>query len=225
MSNINFKNAIHGENISKKFSGFELNIPDFRVPEGFATALIGENGAGKSTLLNILAGVRMDYKGSVNFFEEENSSFNGMGQNSRGNVDPFLPETESMRERIGFTAPNDYFLPEWTVKQVREASKLLFSNFDENKFDQMPHRNPDRLFFIDLCSRHTLSSSLPGKCRIRKGQVNGAPSPHLQNRNLYPSPCRFLPAWIRGSVLKVSGFAKAPGQEFPPRSLCRTLPV
>ena len=95
----------------------------------------------------------------------------------------------------------------------------------ENKFDQMPHRNPDRLFFIDLCSRHTLSSSLPGKCRIRKGQVNGAPSPHLQNRNLYPSPCRFLPAWIRGSVLKVSGFAKAPGQEFPPRSLCRTLPV
>jgi ABC-2 type transport system ATP-binding protein len=137
MSNISFKNAIHGENISKKFSGFELNIPDFRVPEGFATALIGENGAGKSTLLNILAGVRMDYKGSVNFFEEENSSFNGVGQNSRGNVDPFLPETESMRERIGFTAPNDYFLPEWTVKQVREASKLLFSNFDENKFDQI----------------------------------------------------------------------------------------
>ncbi len=62
--------AIRATQIKKKFKGFELDIPECHIPKGFATALIGENGAGKTTFLNILAGIRLDYKGSVEYLRE-----------------------------------------------------------------------------------------------------------------------------------------------------------
>ena len=55
--------------LKKKFKGFELDIPELHIPKGYATALIGENGAGKSTLLNILAGIRLDHKGTLFYFD------------------------------------------------------------------------------------------------------------------------------------------------------------
>ena len=67
---MNYDCAVKGENISKKFKTFTLDIPDLRVPKGFATALIGENGAGKTTLLNMLSGIRLDYKGELTFFDK-----------------------------------------------------------------------------------------------------------------------------------------------------------
>ena len=59
--------AIEMKQINKKYRGFTLDIPSLSIPEGFATALIGENGAGKTTLINILAGTRLDYKGELTF--------------------------------------------------------------------------------------------------------------------------------------------------------------
>lgn len=44
---MNYDCAVKGENISKKFKTFTLDIPDLRVPKGFATALIGEKWSGK----------------------------------------------------------------------------------------------------------------------------------------------------------------------------------
>ncbi len=64
--------AIYVKNLTKKYKKFELQIDDLEIPKGFATALIGENGAGKTTLLNILAGIRLDYKGDITFFEKWN---------------------------------------------------------------------------------------------------------------------------------------------------------
>ena len=61
-------NVIEVSNIIKKYKNFTLDIPDMKIPQGFATALIGENGAGKTTLLNILSGIRLDYKGDINYF-------------------------------------------------------------------------------------------------------------------------------------------------------------
>ena len=51
------KNAIEAAKITKELKNFTLDVENFAIPQGFATALIGENGAGKTTLLNILAGV------------------------------------------------------------------------------------------------------------------------------------------------------------------------
>ncbi len=110
--------AIIMENITKKFKGFELNIPALEIPEGFATALIGENGAGKSTLLHILAGVRLDYKGKLTYFD--------------GGL-----EDKEIRESIGYTGPGNYFMPHWTVHAVGEVSELLFEQFHRERYEQL----------------------------------------------------------------------------------------
>ncbi len=111
------RNVIEASDIKKKYKGFELNIPKVCIPKGFATALIGENGAGKSTLLNILAGIRLDYKGSIRYFEE-------------GETD-----VERVKERLGYTGPGMYFLPHWSVEQVAEISSLLYETFQRARYE------------------------------------------------------------------------------------------
>ena len=60
------KNAIEAAKITKKLKNFTLDVENFAIPQGFATALIGENGAGKTTLLNLLGG--MDNASAGNYF-------------------------------------------------------------------------------------------------------------------------------------------------------------
>ncbi len=105
-------------NVKKRFKGFELNLPELRIPEGFATALIGENGAGKSTLMNILAGVRLDYKGDITYYD---GSFSD----------------EEVRERNGYVSASNYFLPHWTMEAVAELNELLFEHFDKEKYETL----------------------------------------------------------------------------------------
>ncbi|MBO4609966.1 MAG: ABC transporter ATP-binding protein [Lachnospiraceae bacterium] len=115
-----FESVIHGESIIKKYKGFELNVPMLDVPKGFATALIGENGAGKTTLLDILAGIRLDYKGSLKFFGKYD--------------DKDRENNPVVKNNIGYEGTGNYYLPSWTVKQAREVQTLLFENFDEAKY-------------------------------------------------------------------------------------------
>lgn len=117
---MNYDCAIKGENISKKFKTFTLDIPEFKVPKGFATALIGENGAGKTTLLNMLSGIRLDYKGKLTFFDKYSSE-----EKER---------KSDVKNRIGYTGTGRYYLPQWTVSDVEEISSLLFDNFDRDEF-------------------------------------------------------------------------------------------
>lgn len=117
------ENIIEGRNIQKRLRNFELNIPQLNIPKGFATALIGENGAGKTTLLNILSGIRLDAKGDLLFFNE-------FDQNDR-------EKKSEVKNRIGYTGPGKYYLPQWSIKEVEEVSELLFDTFDRNKFNQL----------------------------------------------------------------------------------------
>ena len=116
--------AIEMKQINIKYRGFTLDIPSLSIPEGFATALIGENGAGKTTLINILAGTRLDYKGELTFFGKWNDKDREQ-------------EDVPVREMIGYTGPGNYYLPNWTVQQVEEVTQMLFDKFDREKFESL----------------------------------------------------------------------------------------
>lgn len=117
LKNKDMQSVIEARNLKKKYKGFELSIPELKLPKGFATALIGENGAGKTTLLNILTGIRLDFKGDIFY----------AGRREKG-ID------DQVQEQIGYTGPGNYFLPNWTIDQVEEISGLLFSNFHRDRF-------------------------------------------------------------------------------------------
>lgn len=119
---MNISYAIEGHHLTKKMKGFSLNIDHLKIPKGFATALIGENGAGKTTLLNMLAGIRLDYKGELIFF----------GQYS----DKEKENLGEVKNRIGYTGTGKYYLPQWTVKDIENISKLMFDSFSEETFHQ-----------------------------------------------------------------------------------------
>lgn len=119
---MNLEYVIEGKNIEKKFKDFTLDVPTLNIPKGLATALIGENGAGKSTLMNILAGIRLDHKGSIRYFNEFDNK-----EREKGNH----------KERIGYTGPGHYYLPQWTVKQVEEISAIMFDGFHKDKFEAL----------------------------------------------------------------------------------------
>lgn len=114
------QNAIEAAKITKKLKNFTLDVENFAIPQGFSTALIGENGAGKTTLLNILAGIRLDYKGDITYF----------GQYS----DKQKENSGDIKNRIGYTGPGKYYLPQWTVKDIEEISKLMFDDFSAEGF-------------------------------------------------------------------------------------------
>ena len=112
--------VIEAKNITKKYKNFTLDVPEFKLPQGFATALIGENGAGKTTLLNILTGIRSDYEGTISYF----------GKYSEKELD----NNPSIKERIGYTGTDNYYLPNWTVGQIEDISSIIFDKFDIAKF-------------------------------------------------------------------------------------------
>lgn len=112
--------VISGKQIEKKYKNFGLNIPELRIPKGFATALVGENGAGKTTLLNILTGVRLDYTGEITYFNTY--------------TDKDREKNPIVKNMIGYTGTSQYFFPQWTLSNIAEINTLLFDSFSKEKF-------------------------------------------------------------------------------------------
>jgi len=111
------ENIITVKNLTKKYRGFTLDIPELEIPKGFATALIGENGVGKSTLCSILAGVNMNYSGNVRYFGKYSD-----------------PDDGDVRERIGYTAANSYFPEHWKIADVEDVCNLVFERFSREEY-------------------------------------------------------------------------------------------
>lgn len=120
---MNSKNVIKLTNIEKTYKGFELDVKNLEIPKGFATALVGENGAGKTTMIDIIAGINLNYNGDIEL----------LGQYS-GEDREKKPE---VKNKIGYTGTGNYFFPSWTIQQVKEIQKLLFTGFDEKKFEEI----------------------------------------------------------------------------------------
>lgn len=116
-----FSCALEGKKLRKNYKKFVLDIPELRVPKGYATALVGENGAGKTTLLDTLVGLQIDsMTEEVTYFEKYNEKDRENG-----------PE---VKEKIGYTGTQGYYLPQWKLNQIGQISKVLFETFDEEKY-------------------------------------------------------------------------------------------
>lgn len=105
------------ERLVKKYSRFTLGPVCLEIPEGFATALIGENGAGKTTLLDSVAGIRSFTSGSVTWF------------GTYTDVD-----NPAVRNGIGYCSAADFFPGAWTIRNVKRAMPAAFDNFSMEKF-------------------------------------------------------------------------------------------
>ena len=117
--------CLTARNLKKSYKKkFTLDIPELKIPQGFATALIGENGAGKSTLLNFLSGIREDYEGDIEFF----------GKYSDKDRDKV---SCPVREMIGYTGSGYYYMPSWTIEGVGDISEMLFAKFHKDRFHDL----------------------------------------------------------------------------------------
>lgn len=121
--NCSTESAVELKNVEKNFKNFKLDIPEMKIPRGFATALIGENGAGKTTLMNIIAGIRRDYKGELKYF----------GKYS----DADREKNPDVKLAIGYTGTDGYYMPYWNVGQVEKLTAMLFSNFDGKRYREI----------------------------------------------------------------------------------------
>ena len=117
------QSVISCKNIEKNYKNFSLKIDNLDFPMGFATALIGENGAGKTTLLEMIAGIRLDHKGDITYFDNY--------------TERDRETTPVVKNRIGYTGTGTYFLPNWNMKQAKEMQSLLFDDFDEGRYEKL----------------------------------------------------------------------------------------
>lgn len=114
--------VIEAHDIKKKYRGFTLDIPELKIPRGFATALIGENGAGKTTLLNILSGIQLQYEGEIRYFDRY--------------TDKEREEIPDVKELMGYTASGSYYVAQWRLREVEEISQVLFKGFHRDRFER-----------------------------------------------------------------------------------------
>lgn len=111
--------AIELGGYTKEYENFQLGPLELEIPQGFVTALIGENGAGKSTLLDAIGGITSS-GGKIKWLGKYNDIDEG-----------------TLREDLGWCAPNRFFPGTWTIKNVKKSLNLAFEGFSLEAFDRL----------------------------------------------------------------------------------------
>lgn len=104
---------------TKEYENFQLGPLELEIPQGFVTALIGENGAGKSTLLDAIGGISSS-AGKIKWLGKYNDIDEG-----------------TLREELGWCAPNKFLPGTWTLKNVKKSLNLAFESFNPERFDKL----------------------------------------------------------------------------------------
>lgn len=65
-------NAIEIRDLSKNYSGFQLNHLNLTLPSGCIMGLIGENGAGKSTTIKLILDMIQRDSGTITIYGQDN---------------------------------------------------------------------------------------------------------------------------------------------------------
>ena len=109
-------NNIEINNISKKYSGFELKNISFNVPKGAIVGLIGENGAGKTTTIKSILNI-ISYSGEIKIFGKD-----------------IKKDEKNIKKEIG-TVLDDSFLSDYlNAKSINKIMKEFYENWDEKVY-------------------------------------------------------------------------------------------
>lgn len=111
---INLKN-IHKQFDTKKV----LENINWEIPKASIYGLVGPNGAGKSTLLRIISGVLKADEGTV--------LVNG--------VDVY--DNPSVKKHILFVSDDPFFLPQSTIKEMRNFYELFYPSFNDSMYHSL----------------------------------------------------------------------------------------
>lgn len=111
---------INLKNISKHFdTKHVLEHVNWDIPKASIYGLVGPNGAGKSTLLRIIAGVLKADEGTV--------LVNG--------VDVY--DNPSIKKHILFVSDDPFFLPQSTIKEMRQFYELFYPSFNDSMYHSL----------------------------------------------------------------------------------------
>lgn len=111
---------INLKNINKHFDNKHvLEHVNWDIPKASIYGLVGPNGAGKSTLLRIIAGVLKADEGSV--------LVNG--------VDVY--DNPSVKKHILFVSDDPFFLPQSTIKEMRQFYELFYPSFNDSMYHSL----------------------------------------------------------------------------------------
>ncbi len=123
-------NVLEIKNICKEYDSFSLKNISFTLPKGYIMGLIGPNGAGKTTTIKLM----------LNMLKKSEGSIKILGLDS-------VTDQNRIKESIGAVFDANYFVQDWTVKEVEKSIEIFYSNWDSNKFISMLERfglNPDK---------------------------------------------------------------------------------
>ncbi len=98
----------------KALDGISLTIPDASI-----FGLIGTNGSGKSTLLRAMSGIFRLERGSVTIDGES------------------VFENTDTKKRIVYISDEQYIIPSSTAEDVKRFYKMMYKNFNGEKFDAL----------------------------------------------------------------------------------------
>lgn len=116
-------NALEIKNLSKEYNSFALNDISFSLPQGYIMGLIGPNGAGKTTTIKLMLNMLKKTEGSIKI----------LGLDS-------VADQNEIKESIGAVFDANYFVQDWTVKEVEKSIGIFYNNWDSNKFNSMVQR-------------------------------------------------------------------------------------
>lgn len=106
--------------LCKEFNTFALENISFSLPEGYVMGLIGPNGAGKTTTIKLM----------LNMLKKSAGDIKILGMDS-------IEDQNRIKENLGAVFDSNYFVQDWTVKQVEKSIGIFYSTWNTAQFREM----------------------------------------------------------------------------------------
>lgn len=106
--------AIEMTDLRKTLGGFQLDVPEMRLPKGYVIGLIGENGAGKSTLIKCMTGAIVPDSGDVRI------------------LDGHAPT-----DRVGIVFDECHFHSTLDGSRIGRIMQRMFPNWDQSLYEDL----------------------------------------------------------------------------------------